>query len=592
MKHLIVFASILHFFFPINVQSQTLLEKEYNDAYQMAVKNEGSLSLKYSFIALEKAIELNNPNYIANSYLEICFDYDEIGNYTNALNYALKSASEYEKLNNKKGLAASYSILGNIYAHISNYNLAIEYFKKSNLLREHKDSILIEQVKLNIGDAYRQMHKYDSALYYFNQTLAAFLKYNDSIGIAYCYCNLGLVYLNLNEQVIGDSILNKSFELLKHLEDYLPIVIATFEKAELEFNRGHLLEAKKLALDANSLAIKFNFKTEIRDILSLLSKIAEKNNDYKNAFNYLSDYQEYKDSLVNDKVVSQMAEMRAEFEISQNEVEMTYLKRINNARANLLIIAGIGLLAIVILSIFLYIRNKQRKEANKKLSEFNEELQQKNYIIHNQLEEKGILMKEIHHRVKNNLQIISSIINLQSMRIDNKETIEIFDEMQRRIMAISSIHQKLYQSDSVSIINMKDYLGEVVDATHSAFNNKDLNVSYQIAIQNVNLNIDAAVSIGLIVNELTTNAYKYAFSADKENHLLISLSHDGNSTCKLLIHDNGPGIPEGKDIFKSNSLGLRMVSLLTRQMKGEISAENKDGTIFSITFTDIKNKLT
>ncbi|HCC31580.1 MAG TPA: hypothetical protein DEQ03_16255 [Marinilabiliales bacterium] len=194
------------------------------------------------------------------------------------------------------------------------------------------------------------------------------------------------------------------------------------------------------------------------------------------------------------------------------------------------------------------------------------------------------MLKEIHHRVKNNLQIISSIINLQSMRIKDKATQEIFEEMQRRILAISSIHQKLYQSDSVTSINMKDYLSEVVDSIHIAFNNPQLNVKYEIMIQQIVMDIDSAVSMGLMVNELATNAYKYAFKPAQNNQFLVKLENPEPEKYQLTVKDNGLGLPTDFSLTKANSLGLRMVSLLTRQLKGNIRFYNQDGAVFEVVF--------
>jgi two-component sensor histidine kinase len=170
------------------------------------------------------------------------------------------------------------------------------------------------------------------------------------------------------------------------------------------------------------------------------------------------------------------------------------------------------------------------------------------------------------------------------MQIDNADTQEVFNEMQRRILAISSIHQKLYSGDSVSLINMKDYLGEVVESIHMAFNNNKIDVGYEIAIQNVKLDIDAAVSIGLIVNELTTNAYKYAFKPNRENMLVLTLIQNKQNNIELTFKDNGNGMQKNFDIEATESLGLRMVNLLTRQQKGTLEYKNDNGAMFSILF--------
>lgn len=571
-------------------QSIKKLEQDFKRYKELTYITDSADKFIYPYKMLEIAIKLDNPIYIGDSYLELCYRYESFGNHVMAIDFAQKAVKIYEKAKQYAGISATYAALSNIYSAIYNYPMSIEYLHKAMALNKYRNERAIIYTYINLGDSYRLSGQLDTALYYNHLGYKKCCQLNDSLGMGYALCNIGLIYYEQNLFNKSDSVLTEAFKILNLLGDKRAIIVTNYEIAKKDYETGYLERPKKMAEKALKEAKALSLNTETRDIYLLLSKITQDLCDYKNAFKYMSAYNVLDDSLKNSKVMSQIAEKRAKFEISLNEAEMTYLKKISRTRANMLVISVVSLILIIVLLIFLYRQSKQRKFANNKLSEFNEELKQKNEIINNQLTEKEMLMKEIHHRVKNNLQIISSIINLQSMQINDKHTIEIFNEMQRRIMAISSIHQKLYQSDSVSSINMKDYLGEVVEATHQAFNNKNLNVNYEISIQNIHLNIDIAVSLGLILNELTTNAYKYAFKKQRENSLFVGLNHNNQNTFTLIVQDNGPGIPDDIDIFNSNSLGLRMVSLLTRQMHGKIQAENKDGTRISLIFNNTETK--
>jgi two-component sensor histidine kinase len=561
--------------------------EEFNKEYYLAAGSNKDSALVHGFNALKIAKILKNDSLAASAQIAICSTYQLLGNLTSALNYALNAEPYFKKAKSSNGLAVLYIQIAQIYNGLKNHKLAIEYYYKSLTLNNNIPELLVP-ICLNLGDVYREIEQYDSAIYYFKKAELYGIQHNFNAYNAYLYCNLGLVYSAQEKEIEADSLIKLSFQLLKSNKDFRPIAQTYKELSKIALKNNEIEKAYNYANQAYQIADSNQLVLELKETSLLLSKLNGQKGNYKEAYNFLTTFNDYNQKIASDSVVSKLAEMRAEFEISQNETEMSYLKKISKVRTNLLIVALVGMLAIAALALFLLRLSRMRKEANFQLSEYNEELTQKNDIIDLALQEKDMLMKEIHHRVKNNLQIISSIINLQSMRIEDPETLEIFHEMQRRILAIAGIHQKLYKGNSVSLINMKEYLEEVVESIHSAFNNNQLNVNYEIAIQNVSLNIDAAVAIGLIVNELATNAYKYAFTPNRFNALTLTLAKTPENTIELSLQDNGPGMPNNFQIENSNSLGLRMVNLLIRQNKGKLEYKNDKGTRIEISFVDLE----
>jgi two-component system, sensor histidine kinase PdtaS len=548
-------------------------------------ESDQAVALQYAFELLDEANKLADSILIGRANLEISYSYNSMGNYTNALDFAIQAARKFENQNNFDELAMAYNAISSIYQYLKNYKLAIQYLNKAiNIHSLASDGILLSDDLLNIGEIYRLMNRYDSALYYFQNALSLYQKNQKIIGIAYAKCNIGLSLFQSHVDTTGLTLINESLVLLDSLGEFYPICFLYIEMGKKQLIENNYTKAKNYALLAYKIALKNSFNDQLIDALSLLSDLAQRENDYFGAFRYYKECQYFKDSLFNDKVASQMAEKRTEYEVSRKETEIVFLKKITQAQRIASVFLVISLIFIVAFAIFLWHTSRNRKITNKLLAEQNHELDQKNHIIFMALEEKEVLMREIHHRVKNNLQIISSLINLQSIRIDDPGVKEIFDEMQRRIMAISSIHQKLYQSDSVTFINMQDYIGEIIESIHSAFGNNQIIICYEISIQNVNMNIDYAVSLGLIVNELATNSYKYAFKPEVNNHLIVKLIQVETDYYQLTLHDNGPGIPEGMKIEQCQSLGLRMVMLLTRQIKGTFKYLYNQGAEFSITF--------
>jgi len=200
------------------------------------------------------------------------------------------------------------------------------------------------------------------------------------------------------------------------------------------------------------------------------------------------------------------------------------------------------------------------------------------------LNEKEILLKEIHHRVKNNLQVIISLLNLQANTISNEEIKEIFEESQDRIKAMAIIHEKLYQSKNFEEIDFAGYIKNLTDYLLHSYNIQGKNVSIQTDSENIPVDIDMAVPLGLIINELVTNAFKYAFKNKTQGKITVGLHNNGKDHLILEVADNGIGISPDINYRNTNSLGLQLVCSLTQQIEGTIELKNDNGTSFCITF--------
>ena len=203
------------------------------------------------------------------------------------------------------------------------------------------------------------------------------------------------------------------------------------------------------------------------------------------------------------------------------------------------------------------------------------------------LKEKELLLKEIHHRVKNNLQIISSIINLQSASIQDENTINILRESKNRIYTMATIHENLYQSEQFSSIFFASYLKKLVGNALASYQSSSLDLHVNYDLEEIELSLDQAIPCGLIVNELLTNVMKYAFKERKKGELTIELS-ETNGKIKLIFADNGVGLPKDLVIEQTTTLGLQLVSTLINQLDGEFKVYNDFGTKFIIIFDKIK----
>jgi PAS domain S-box-containing protein len=199
------------------------------------------------------------------------------------------------------------------------------------------------------------------------------------------------------------------------------------------------------------------------------------------------------------------------------------------------------------------------------------------------LEEKEVLIKEIHHRVKNNLQIISSLISLQASYTSEPEAQKMFQESKNRIRSMALIHEKLYLSDDLARIDFNEYLHSLVNMLLQFFKNKSSYIELEVNCDNIYFDIDTAISLGLIVNELLSNCFKHAFREGESGKVNIEL-HSVDNGYELIVADNGIGFPENLDFYKTDSLGLQIVQTLTIQLKGALELDRNNGTKFNIIF--------
>ncbi len=243
-------------------------------------------------------------------------------------------------------------------------------------------------------------------------------------------------------------------------------------------------------------------------------------------------------------------------------------------------------------------------------------------LIKESLKEKEVLLKEIHHRVKNNMQVISSLINLQSQYLKNKKAIEMFNETQNRIRSMALIHEHLYQSKNLAMIGFKEYAENLLNNLLYSYEIDPDSIQLKINIEEVSMAIDTAIPCGLIINELVSNSLKYAFPKNRKGEILISLQSEssngsrrskkscstvtrtsapaseeaagevvvgsfGNPQFTLIVSDNGVGLPDDLDFRNTDSLGLQLVVELTEQIKGYIELDENGGTSFKIKFQEL-----
>lgn len=340
------------------------------------------------------------------------------------------------------------------------------------------------------------------------------------------------------------------------------------------------------------------------DILLKTSRADSIRKDYLSALKHLNQYLSLKDSVLEVTKQRQVAQLQQQYQtkkkdheiklkennisllISQSQLMTNNLRQAKSIRNIIIAVAMVAALLLT-LTYFQYrvkMRTNLRLQLQQKaISQKNELLQQTAGQKDTLLDEKELLIKEIHHRVKNNLQVVISLLNTQSAYLNDPQASAAIRQSQHRMQSISLIHQKLYQSESRALINIQDYTRELVQYLQQNFETGS-RITFKQHIADIELDVLRAVPVGLILNEAITNAIKYAFPADKHGCITIELSGDDNGDLKLTVTDDGIGLPPEFDIDLCKSLGINLIKGMCKQISGQLAIQGKKGLMIAIGF--------
>jgi two-component sensor histidine kinase len=330
-----------------------------------------------------------------------------------------------------------------------------------------------------------------------------------------------------------------------------------------------------------------------------LFKIDSAEKKYVNAIANLQLSQQYTDSAFSYDQRKKVTELLVKYEAEKKDKN---IKLLNSQKQLAQITAGqatrtknitlVGIVLLLIIVGLLFSRYLTKQKNNKKLEANQLELDQKNVFLETLntdqqklLKEKEWLIKEVHHRVKNNLQMVTSLLYSQSVYLEDKAAKLAVNDSLRRMQAMSLIHQKLYQADeTTTLIFMPEYIDDLVHYLQESFDSGN-RISFKQAVDLIDLDISQAVPLGLIITEGVVNAIKYAFLNGQAGIVSIKLAHDGTDSLLLNVADNGCGFPPGTEKLERNSLGLDLMQGLARQLNGRFNIENNNGVQITVKFS-------
>ncbi len=504
-------------------------------------KHELDKSMAYDLDALRLMEEINDQGGIADALGRVAWDLNLQNRPQEGLEYAKKAIEICKKNDLQKKLIESFRFAGDACITMGDNTQALDYYEQSLALTRVLDPDLtsIADIINSRGNALKRLGRYEEALKDYRLCLANSEKSNYPGGIHTAIANLGEVNL-----------------LMGKYAEALPYQLKTIE---LQEKNGDL--------------------TDLVENYGHASSIYEYLGDYKSALRYQKKALVLRDSTASLQSDAAISEMRTKYETEKKEVIIaTQGQQISQQR--MVQWLGFGVVGLLSTLAFLLWRSyASRTQANRLLAATNNQLATKN-------SENELLLKEIHHRVKNNLQTISSLLNLQSASIKDPNALEAVQESQSRVRSMALIHQKLYQGENLAAVNMKDYFEAMGQSMLHSFGEIGKRVTLEVPMNDLELDVDTAIPLGLIANELITNSLKYAFPEGQKGQIKISLTAEPNQQFCLRIADDGVGKTDLTAI-QGTGFGSRLIQLLAMQLNGNVETDSTKGMATLVRFSPI-----
>jgi two-component system, sensor histidine kinase PdtaS len=547
-------------------------------------------------------------------------------------------------------------LLAHCFAVTGSYKEGLDYaFASLSYAMEIKDSLDFGVYEMRLGRILRDIHDTARSTIYFNLALQDFKKQRDDYAALDVELNVNrMVYADQgrNQEALNNLLrLREQYDAVFRENYYLNVFIATeigeeyvvlknYPKAEkyfleaientsrnqvVENNReplyndlgvlylkeGKLEKATQYLNKTLAFAHQTNSLPLISYIESKLFQIDSIKGNYLGALQHYRRSKDMEDSMFNQAKSKQESELNIKYETVQRQKENLILNERNKLQEidirqskfeRKAMIVGGCMLILILFFVFNQYRIKNR--SNQELKEKQFEINQKNTVLENMvdeekillkdkdqlLEEKEWLMKEIHHRVKNNLQIVMSLLNSQTAYLTDATALEAIKESHSRVHAISLIHQQLYQTDNLSMTNMEIYINELSEYLADTLDTKR-RINIRTFSEPIELDVAQVVPLGLIINEAVTNAIKYAFPGGDLGRIDIHFKRNLSGSVTLSIHDNGTGLRMGFDWKQSQSLGISLMRGLCKQLDGHFEMTSDNGVLVRIEFLPVSETL-
>ncbi|MES2680144.1 MAG: sensor histidine kinase [Bacteroidota bacterium] len=484
--------------------------------------------------------------------------YYQLGLIEKAIHERRKEFNRLEFKTDTNALVSYYNDIGVFYNVIKNSDSAEYYFVKAKLLLEKMRYPAINETYIsffkalvdgNLGLAYYNSGRIKEAIPRLKRDVYCSVKSNNFESALNSNLLLIKCYLDLKEKNIAGRYLDSAELLIRdEIADIRPKLKFLLTKAEYYSATGNLQMANQ----------------SYHDYIALSNTALEIENEQQHTNENISLSVEQRESELNEK---------------DNLLKEAQLKEAKQKSYQAYLFTGIVILLLVV-GLLVY-NNHGVKKREVQLSIKNLQISAQKQLIEQALKDKEILIKEIHHRVKNNLQIITSMLSLQIAKVNDEKTGLILRDARQRISSIALTHQMLYQKENLSNINLGEYIERLVRQVEYLMPSSNVKLITAISTQGSRLTIDNAVPLGLLINEMLTNAYKHAFPENAKGEVTVTLV-EHEKTFTLAISDNGIGLPTDFDSTERKTLGMELIYILAEQLDSQLTIENVTGTMFTL----------
>lgn len=538
------------------------------------------------------------------------------GDYSTALDYYRGIYSYSKTHNDSLDIAVSSHFIGSISMFLGNNVVSQKHLLEAAEIYDVMGSAKQKaRINTSLASFYLNVNQLEKGKQQYLKALKQFEVLQDSSGLAGVNANLGMVYTDLGEYEKAEMHLmrqkgyNAVFPTLREMgfhHDFLGLLrqkqnrldeaydehlkalhirenlSSTYNLCESKIHMGEvLIKLKRYDEAITHLKDVFSYKeheslNQEERAHDLLAEAYEKRGDYKSALVNFKAFKRTADSIYSMESIEIIAEKDARYNQQKKDAEIALLSkekevseaRLSRSRAVMIIsLIALGLLTVAAIALF----------------KLNKKIKRKNQTITKALKDRELLLHETHHRVKNNLQMISSLLNLQSKYVEDENVLEVLQKGRNRVESMAILHKNLYVGEDLNMVNIQDYFEGLVNSILSSYDKSEKEIDLEIKAKDILLDVESVIPIGLIVNELVTNSLKHAFPDVKEEKPSIEVKMtEKKNYYTLRVTDNGVGIEnEVINQGEKESFGQRLIRSLSQKLKASVSINNDKGTVVS-----------